>query len=112
MLVLINKILPKGFIVFPKVGVDLILAPVGNKSLYDSIRGKYLDLVIFEDITMKPRLAIDLHDGTIGDEELEVDSPEVVNALKVAELPLISFKIKTDYEIDEIKNPILKELGF
>lgn len=111
LLVLINKILPKGFIVFPKIGIDLVLAPVGNKSLYDTIRGKYLDLVVFEEITMKPRLAIDLHDGTIGDEQLEIDSPEVINALKIAELPLISFKIKTDYELDEIKIPILKGLG-
>lgn len=111
LLILINKILPKGFIVFPKVGVDLILTPVGNKSLYESIHGEYLDLVIFEEDTMKPRIAIDLYDGSIGDEQLDIHHPNVLKALDSAELPIISFKVKTEYTEEEIKEPIFKILN-
>ncbi|MDD4110458.1 MAG: DUF2726 domain-containing protein [Clostridia bacterium] len=111
LLILINRILPKGLIVFPKVGVDLILTPIGNRTLYDSIHGKYVDLVIFEEDTMKPKLAIDLYDGTIGDEQLEVECPEVIYALKNAEFPIVSIKIKAEYEIEEIKALLLKGLG-
>lgn len=102
--------MPRGYIAFPKIGTDLILVPVGNKALFDSVRDKYIDLVIFEEATMKPKAAIDLFDGSIGDEQLDIESPEVVNALKIAELPLISFRVKTEYTNEEIKIPIFKAL--
>ncbi len=103
--------MPKGYIVFPKVGLDLILAPVGNKSLYESIQGKYVDLVIFEEDTMKPRIAVDLYDGSIGDEQLDIENPDIIKALQVAELPMISFKVKPEYTEEEIKDPIFKILN-
>ena len=111
LLIIVNRILPKGYVAFPKVGVDLILVPLGNKTLYDSIQNQYIDLVVFEEDTMKPKVAIDLYDGTIGDEQLDVENPTVVKALKVAELPLISFRVKTDYTTEEIKDPIYEALG-
>ncbi len=110
-LVLVNKVLPKGYVAFPKIGADLILTPLGNSELYNSLHGKYIDLVVFEEETMKPKIAIDLYDGSLGDEPLDIESPEVLNALKIAEFPLVSFKVKTDYTNDEIKDPIFKALG-
>lgn len=109
--ILINRILPKGYIAFPKVSVGLILVPVGNKVLFDLIRDKYVDIVIFDEATMKPKVAVDLYDGSIGDEQLDVESPNVVNAFKIAELPLVSFRVKTEYTTNEIKDPIFKALG-
>lgn len=108
---LINRILPKEYIAFPKVGIDLILTPIGNHDLYDSIKDKYIDLVIFEEATMKPKIAIDLFDGSIGDEQLDIESPEVLQALKLAELPILEIKVKFNYTEKEIKEPIFKILG-
>ena len=105
--VLISKILPKGYIVFPKVGVDTILEPVGSHTLYNSIRDRYVDLVIFNLETMKPRVVIDIFDGSIGDEQLETETPEVIEALKSAELPLISIKVQTSYDQEELKDQIM-----
>jgi hypothetical protein len=110
-LVLINHILPKGYLIFPKIGADLIMEPVGSRNLYNSICGKYIDFVIFEEATMKPRVAIDVYDGSIGDEQLNIESPEVITALESAQLPIVSIKIKSDYSTDEIKNPIWEALG-
>ena len=103
--------LPKGYVAFPKVGIDTILEPVGRKDLFNKIADKYLDIVIFDEYTMKPKVAIDIFDGSIGDEQLDVNSPDVIKALQIAELPLISIKVKTDYTQDEIKNPIYEALG-
>lgn len=111
LLILVNRILPKGFIVFPKVGVDLILVPVGNRTLYDSIHGKYIDMVIFEERTMKPKVVIDVYDGTIGDEQLDIESPEVIRAIETALIPMVTFRLKAEYTEEEIKTPILKALG-
>ena len=108
--ILINKALPKGYIAFPRIGVDTILEPVGSRALYDSIKGQYVDLVIFEQETMKPKIVVDVYDGSIGDEQLDIESPQVIEALKSAELPVVYFKVKSDYTVDEIKEPILKIL--
>lgn len=110
-LVLVSRVLPKGYVAFPKVGIDTILEPVGRKDLFNKIADKYLDIVVFDEYTMKPKVAIDIFDGSIGDEQLDVNSPDVIKALQIAELPLISIKVKTDYTQDEIKNPIFEALG-
>lgn len=108
--ILINRILPKGYIVFPKIGLDTILEPIGDHALYDSVKGKYVDFVIFKQDTMKPVAVVDIFDGSIDDEQLDVNCPEVVEALNSAELPIVSFKVKPDYAEDEIKTPIYNAL--
>lgn len=110
-LVLISRVLPKGYVVFPKIGLDTILEPVGKKDLYDSVKDENIDLVVFDELTMKPKIAIDIFDGSIGDEQVEIASPMIIKALEIAKLPLISFKVKTDYTEAEIKEPIYKALG-
>ena len=108
--ILINRILPKGYIIFPKIGLDTILEPIGDHSLFDSIKGKHVDFVIFKQETMKPLAVVDIYDGTIDDEQLDANCPEIVEALKSAELPIVSFKVKSDYAESEIKNPIYNAL--
>lgn len=109
--VLINKILPKEFIAFPKISLKSILEPVGSHALYDLVKGKVVDIVVFERETMKPRAVIDIFDGSIGDEQLDTFSPNVVDALKSAELPIVSVKVKTDYDQRELELQLLDALG-
>lgn len=109
--VLINKILPKGYIAFPKIALKSILEPVGSHALFDAVKSKVVDIVVFERETMKPRAVIDIFDGSIGDEQLDTFSPNVVEALKSAELPIVSVKVKTDYDQKELENQILSALG-
>lgn len=109
--VLINKVLPKGYIAFPKISLKSILEPVGNHSLYDAVKSKVVDIVIFDRETMKPKAVVDIFDGSIGDEQLDTFSPIVVDALKSAELPIISIKVKTDYDPNEIEKQIFEALG-
>lgn len=109
--VLINKILPKGFIAFPKIALKSILEPVGSHALFDTVKSKVVDIVIFERETMKPRAVVDIFDGSIGDEQLDTFSPNVVEALKSAELPIVSVKVKTDYDQKELESQLLSALG-
>ena len=111
LLVLISKILPKGYVIFPKISLGSILEPVGRKNLFISVQNKILDFIIFEEVSMKPVLAIDVYDGSIGDEQINEADGIVVEALNSANLPLVSFKVKTDYTEDEIKTPIYDSLG-
>ena len=110
-LLLISKILPKGFVAFPKIGIDTVLEPVGNADLFNLIRDKYIDIVVFDEITMQPKVAIDIFDGSIGDEQMDIVSPEIADALKLADLPLVSIKVKTEYTQEDLKTPIYNALG-
>ena len=56
-------------------------------------------------------MAIDIFDGSIGDEQMDIVSPEIVEAFKLAELPLIAIKVKTEYSQADIKEPIWSALG-
>lgn len=111
LLVLISKILPKGYVIFPKISLGSILEPVGRKNLFISVQNKILDFIIFEEVSMKPVLAIDVYDGSIGDEQINEADEIAVKALESANLPLVSFKVKTDYTEEEIKTPIYAALG-
>ena len=111
LLVLISKILPKGYVIFPKISLSSILEPIGKKDLFSMVENRILDFVIFEEVTMKPVVAVDVFDGSIGDEQLNENDENVVKALKIANLPIVSFKVKTDYTEDEIKTPIINALG-
>ena len=108
---LINKILPSDYVLFPKIGADKILEPVGNHNLYNSIKGKYLDFVIFDAKNMKPKVVIDTYDGSLDNEQLDLQAPEVFQAISSAELPIVEIKVKFEYLEEEIKNPIFEALG-
>lgn len=111
MLIAISKVLPKEYVVFPKIGIDTVLEPIGSHALFDSVKGKYLDFVVFHQETMKPKLAIDIFDGSIGDEQLDQQSPQVHEALKSAELPVVIIRVKTDYDFEELRKQIWTGLG-
>ena len=83
----------------------------GKKNLFISVQNKVLDFVVFEEVSMKPVLAVDVYDGTIGDEQINETEEMVIKALESAGLPLVSFKVKTDYMEEEIKKPIYDALG-
>lgn len=108
--ILISKVLPKGYIAFPKISLGTILEPIGSPALFNSVKDKTVDFVIFDQETMKPKAVVDVYDGSIGDEQLDMLDERLVIALKSAQLPVVSFKVKTDYDIDEIKKPIYEAL--
>lgn len=104
---LLHKILPKEYIAFPNVGVDNLCTPLGNRVGYNKILSKYVDFAIFEEATMKPVAVIDVFDMSYGDEAIEEFEPEVVEALKAINLPLVQFLIKDEFDEQEIKKKIM-----
>lgn len=109
--VLISKVLPKGYIAFPKISLDTILEPVGKHDLFDLVKNYKMDIVVFDELSMKPKVAIDIYDGSIGDESVINYAPDVVKALEIAELPLVSYKVKNEYTQSEIQDELFKALG-
>ena len=102
----LNSIITDHYVVYPKVGVENLVKPIGNRMLYNSILGTYVDFCMFEKATMKPVLVFDLYNNSFGDEPLEVMSENVSNILKMASLPYISIQIKQKYNEEEMKHKI------
>lgn len=102
----INKIITKEYVVYPKVGVENIVKPIGNRMLYNSILGTYVDYCMFEKSTMKPILVLDIYDNSFGDEPLTLMSQNITEILKKVNLPILSIQVKDKYNEEEIKQKI------
>lgn len=104
----LQSILKSDKVVFPKVGLDQILIPTGNKIAYNNISSKYVDFVIFDEKTMRPILILDVYDNSFNDEILDEQDPIVKKILDQVDIPLISVLIKGQYDKEKIRKDIYK----
>ena len=106
----VASILPKNYIVFPKVSAGLLVNPSGTKHAYNEIKSKVVDLVVFTRETMSPVLIIDCYDTTYSNGMLEELEPLLLEVLKKASLEVLSIQVKHQLNKDEIKEKILAKL--
>lgn len=99
----LHKALPKDFIAFPRVGVDQILQPKGNKIMYNKVLAKYVDICVFLRSEMKPVLIIDLIDTNPATQALCEMDLSVKDALKSVKLPILKQTLSNTYNLDELK---------
>ena len=102
----VNKRLGDHMVILPRVSMDSILIPEGDKRQYKALLGKLLDFVIFEKRSMKPLLVIDLveHDFVSG--VMQYYDKNVTKVLNALNLPVIDITVKDFYIFDEIKQKI------
>lgn len=104
----LQSILRADKLVFPKVGLENIFIPDGNKVAYNNISSKYVDFVIFEESTMTPILIVDVYDNSFNDEILDEQDPLTKKILEKIKIPMISILIKGNYDKEKIKEEIYK----
>lgn len=107
----ISSILPKEYIVFPKVELSLLVKPTNTKHAFNEVKGKTVDLVIFEKSTMSPVLVLDCYDSTYSNGMLEEFEPLILKVLQKAKLDILTIHIKNQLNKDEIKTLIFEKLG-
>lgn len=107
----ISSVLPNEYIVFPKVSMSLLVNPTHTKHAYNEIKGKVVDLVIFEKASMMPILVLDCYDTTYANGMLEELEPLIVKVLQKANLEILTLQIKNQLNKDEIKQQILDKLN-
>lgn len=107
----LNSILPRTVIVCPKVAVTSIVMPDGDKKFYNELMDKTVDYVVFDEQTMSPMLIIDIYDSTYDDAPLEERDPKVYESLESVRLKILSLKIQTYFDKEEIKTKIFKALN-
>lgn len=106
----LNRILPTECIAFPKVGVDTLVSPNGDRVGFNKIVGKYVDVCVFLIKTMEPILVIDLYEDDTIKQGLKILDTNIVKALNAVKLPILKVTMKDKMDLDELKTKILKSI--
>ena len=107
----LNTILPREYIVVPKVAVNDLIEVEGDKSTYERISSKTIDYVIFNEKTMYPALVLDIYDKTYNDLKLEEQDPYITEVLKKMNLNFVEILVSTDFDREKTKELIFEKLG-
>ncbi len=106
----LHRAMPKELIAFPVVGVDRIVKPKKDKIAYNSILNKYVDVCIFTRRKMEPVMVVDLVAGNTSVEQYNEMDPDVVAVLKAVKIPVMRTKLDDAYDLESLRENILKTL--
>ena len=107
----LNTILPREYIVVPKVAVNDLIEVEGDKSTYERISSKTIDYVIFIEKTMYPALVLDIYDKTYNDLKLQEQDPYVTEVLTRMNLNFVEILVSSDFDREKTKELIFEKLG-
>ncbi|MGN1227956.1 MAG: DUF2726 domain-containing protein, partial [Christensenellales bacterium] len=96
-------------LIVPKIGIDNLLAPIGNKKQYEAISSKYVDFIIFDKVTMLPIVAIDLVEEKMSSKLTYFDK-DVSSALKIVKIPIYTQYVEDFYVYDDIMAEMKKQI--
>ena len=106
----LNKILPFECVAFPKVGVDTLVAPKGDKLGFNAITGNYVDICVFLIQTMEPLLVIELVEENTLKQGLKVMNTNTIKALNAVKIPIIKYAMSDKIDKDDLKTKVLKSM--
>ena len=106
----LNKVLPVECVAFPKVGVDSLVAPKGDKLGFNAITGNYVDICVFLIQTMEPLLVIELVEENTLKQGLKVMNTNTIKALNAVKIPIIKYAMSDKIDKDDLKTKVLKSL--
>lgn len=107
----LNSILPKGYLAIPRVALNSLVLPDGDKTIYNLVVDKTLDFVIFEEREMNPVLVIDIYDKTFNDEKLDEQDPLLIDILNKLGVKVLQIFVSSNFNKDDTKNLIFKNLN-
>lgn len=101
-----RSVLPKEFMIIPKMGVDEIVKPNGNLVLFNAIKDEHVDFCVVKVLNMEPVAVLDTYYPSITDSTMQ-ELPVAVNrALQSVQIPVIKYEI---LDIPYNKDAILKK---
>ena len=102
-----RSVLPKEFMIIPKMGVDEILKPNGaSLVLFNMVKNQHVDFCIVKVANMEPVAVLDTYYPSITDSTMqEIDMP-VKKALESVDIPVIKYEI---LDVPYNKEAVLKK---
>ncbi len=107
-----RSVLPKEFMIIPKLGIDEIVKPNGgNLILFNAVKEEHVDLCVVKVSTMEPVAVIDTYYPSITDSTIQELDPAVIKALKSVSIPVITYEIlDVPYDKDKILKKFLEAI--
>ena len=106
----LNTILPTGYIAVPKVGLNTLVLPDGNKTVFNQIADKCLDFVVFTEGNMQPKLIIDVYDKSYLDRSIVEQEPFLLDVLNKLGVQVIEILVAENFDREEAKKKIYQQL--
>lgn len=107
----LHRAMPKDFIAFPRVGVDQLVSPNKDKTAYNAIMSKYVDVVVFTRKDMTPVLIIDLvQKNSVQSMQMDELDSNVLKVLKAVKLNVVKIEVEPTYDLDKLKEQVLNAL--
>ena len=105
---MIKSVLPKDFIIVPKLGVDEIVKPNGNLLLFNAVKTEHVDFCIVRASNMEPLVVLDTFYAGISDSTLKELSKPVKKALESVNIPVVKYEIlDVPYDKDAVLTKFL-----
>ena len=101
-----KSVVPKDFLIIPKLGVDEIVKPNGNLLLFNAVKSEHVDFCVVKLSNMEPIMVIDTYYPSIADSTIQELPTPVLKALESVNIPVVKYEI---LDIPYDKDAILKQ---
>ena len=101
-----RTVLPKEFMIIPKLGVDEIVKPDGGKTLFNAVKDEHVNMCIVKVSNMEPVAVLDTYYPSIGDSTIQELPVAVKKALESVDIPVIKYEI---LDVPYDKDAVLKK---
>ena len=89
-----RSVLPKEFMIIPKIGIDEIVKPNGgNLLLFNAVKEEHVDFCVIKVTNMEPVAVLDTYYPSITDSTMQELSVPVRKALESVSIPVIKYEI-------------------
>ena len=101
-----RSVLPKEFMIMPKLGIDEIVKPNGsNLILFNAVKEEHVDFCVVKVSNMEPVAVLDTYYPSITDSTMQELPEAVKKALESVSIPVIKYEI---LDVPYNKDAILK----
>lgn len=108
---MIKGVIPKDFIIIPKVCVSKIVKPHGSLVLFNAIKDKFVDYVVIKKSNMEPIMVIDCFYPAITDKTIKELDKATTIALNSVNIPVLRYEIlDLPYDRDAVLKTFLDAL--
>ncbi len=107
-----RSVLPKEFMIMPKLGLDEIVKPNGgNLVLFNAVKDEHVDYCVVKVSNMEPVAVLDTYYPSITDSTMQKLETSVIKALESVNIPVITYEIlDVPYDKDKILKKFLEAI--
>lgn len=107
-----RSVLPKEFMIMPKLGLDEIVKPNGgNLLLFNAVKDEHVDYCVVKVANMEPVAVLDTYYPSITDSTMQKLETSVIKALESVNIPVITYEIlDIPYDKDKILKKFLEAI--